>query len=451
MSRRLWFAAISALLLSVPPACAQGADELDEFGGLIGVRRAATGFFRTTRAQGRWWLVDPNGFLFLSVGVNGVSLGSDSKAGDTRASYRGSCLVKHDSEAAWAKATVERLRTWGFNTLGAGSDAVARGQRMPYAVALRCAGVDAEGKRRRFPDVFDPAYERAVRRHASHVCRPLASDRWLLGYFTDLDLPWEPTDSRPETLLAQFLGLSDEAGGRRVLLRFLEDRYLNISELNRAWGTDYGSFEEVGRSPQVGSRVPQNDLDAFQREVAREYFRIAHDAIRAVDKYHLILGPRFCQQVPRPVLEAMADYVNVVSLSFRGTAPPAEHLRQIHRVAGWPVILADLGSQWRDDRGSDRTAAGTTPVAREDVGQLYQAFVEDLLALPMVVGYHWCGYVDEASGDASRLAGARIGLVDIRDEPCAEFVRAVAEVNSGIYRLAAGTAAHPSGAAAGDR
>ncbi len=46
----------------------------DRFGGWSdGPRQPATGFFRTARLAGKWWLVDPDGALFLSLGVDCVT------------------------------------------------------------------------------------------------------------------------------------------------------------------------------------------------------------------------------------------------------------------------------------------------------------------------------------------------------------------------------------------
>ena len=49
----------------------------DEYGGWTrGPQEAATGFFRTLKRDGKWWLVTPSGHLYLSLGVD-VLLVSD--------------------------------------------------------------------------------------------------------------------------------------------------------------------------------------------------------------------------------------------------------------------------------------------------------------------------------------------------------------------------------------
>ena len=445
MLRKVGLVAGLVLFACLVPGAAQVADEFDEYGGRVGVRRAATGFFRTTRGEGRWWLVDPSGSVFISVGVNRVSLRPRDPRKEKGSPYREASLEKYRTEGEWSRAVVERLRGWGFNTLGAGSDRATWGREMPYTVSLKCTSAAPLGEGREFPDVYDPAYERAVRRHASRVCRSQASDRWLVGYFTDDEVRWGSAEQGAGSLLAEFLGLGDEAPGRRALLRFLALQHLNIGELNEVWGTEYASFEEVGRTPQVGSRIPREDVAAFQREVAERYFQVAHDAIRAADEYHLILGPQFGEEVPGAVLQAMDEYVDVVSLKCQGTTPPVEQVREIYRATQLPVLISRFGFRAAGPSGvaEGEEAAGA---AREERVELYEEFVHELLALPMVVGYHWVDHADEAVRDRRGGYVGGFGLVNVRDEPYGPLVAAARRVNGDVYRPATGKAPNPSGA-----
>lgn len=50
----------------LPPAVRAVTDEkLSIYGGRLDRRVKATGFFHPTRIDGRWWLVDPEGCLFI--------------------------------------------------------------------------------------------------------------------------------------------------------------------------------------------------------------------------------------------------------------------------------------------------------------------------------------------------------------------------------------------------
>jgi hypothetical protein len=51
-----------------------------KYGGYIDRQVKATGFFRTEKIDNKWWFVDPEGYLFLSVGVDCVHPGGGGNA-----------------------------------------------------------------------------------------------------------------------------------------------------------------------------------------------------------------------------------------------------------------------------------------------------------------------------------------------------------------------------------
>ena len=54
---------------------------LSRYGGLRSRRRKATGFFRVEKVDGRWWLVDPEGCLYVNVAVVALSPGNGKRSG----------------------------------------------------------------------------------------------------------------------------------------------------------------------------------------------------------------------------------------------------------------------------------------------------------------------------------------------------------------------------------
>jgi hypothetical protein len=48
---------------------------LSRFGGFLDLKVKGTGFFRVEKIDGRWWFVDPDGYLFFSTGSNGINAG----------------------------------------------------------------------------------------------------------------------------------------------------------------------------------------------------------------------------------------------------------------------------------------------------------------------------------------------------------------------------------------
>jgi len=174
----------------------------DKFGGsLKGPLFEASGFFRTEKRDGRWYLVTPEGHPFYSLGVNTVS-GHDQQTYVEGREYMFSDLPKEDEPLAayygkadnsiatgasqgrafksgrwfdfyganlqrtygapcvaaeseqpkvpcapgldaqrWQKHTLDRLQAWGFNTVGNWSDpALGLNDRVPYTLPLSIVG-----------------------------------------------------------------------------------------------------------------------------------------------------------------------------------------------------------------------------------------------------------------------------------------------------------------------
>src|SRR6266516_2079675 len=67
------------------------------------------------------WLLRPNGERFFSLGVCCVSQGASRKEFDSANPAYAAWQHYADSNL-WAEATLKRLKTWGFTTVGGWSD-----------------------------------------------------------------------------------------------------------------------------------------------------------------------------------------------------------------------------------------------------------------------------------------------------------------------------------------
>ena len=192
------------------------AQPTDTFGGLLeGPDFQATGFFRTEKRNGRWWLVTPDGHPYWSLGVNTVNSESIQTyvegreymftelpaEGEPLADFYGQSddrdgvgaqqgrafghgrwydfyaanryratggLSGQPAADAWLERTLARLDAWGFNGLGNWSQpAFAGASRIPYSLPLAIGGdyatvstgYDWWGA---MPDPFDPKFAMAA-------------------------------------------------------------------------------------------------------------------------------------------------------------------------------------------------------------------------------------------------------------------------------------------------
>ena len=113
--------------------------DYNTYGGLILLKGNKTGFFHVEKIDGRFWLVDPEGSLFISKGVNHVNYLSDYAPSLGLNLYNRVVSRKYGSADAWAEETLNRLRSWGFNTIGAWSSEETFTKGMPYTIILNIA------------------------------------------------------------------------------------------------------------------------------------------------------------------------------------------------------------------------------------------------------------------------------------------------------------------------
>lgn len=446
----------------------------NQYGGwAAGPKLAATGFFHVQKYGGKWWLVDPEGRLFWSHGVDCVRM-IDATPLDGRGdwfieapgkepefaqfiipaayalhgyyagkspqcfSFAGANLRRKygpDWKQSYPPIIQQRLRAWGMNTIANWSDmGVAQMRRTPYTDSVGSHGArmieGSEGYWGKFPDVFDPDFQDRLRKQMAGKKGGTAGDPWCLGYFSDNEMSWGDDVS----LALAALGSPAAQPAKQAFLTDLQGKYSDIAKLNAAWGTAHASWDALGTNtakPDVAKAG--NDLRAFYTRAAEQYFRTVRDVIKEVAPNQLYLGCRFAWANPRAAAAA-AKYCDVVSYNLyqRSVADfkPAG-------AGDVPLIIGEFhfGAL---DRGMFHT--GLVPVSNQAArAQAYRDYVEGALRHPQFVGTHWFQYQDEpTTGRVYDEENYQIGLVDIADTPYAETVAAIREVGQGMYRLRAG-------------
>ncbi len=447
-----------------------GPEDWNRFGGWEGgPQREATGFFRVEKYQDRWWLVDPEGRLFWSHGVNGVRSNTGATPLDGRrhlfswlpeegspfaAFYgrRGPSPVGHyvdgpfetfnftasnllrkygDSwQERFADRAHQRLRSWGMNTIGNWSDPGIYGmERTPYVATISFSSPPIEGSTGywgKFPDPFHPAFEKTLRERMARERDRSAGDPWCLGYFIFNELSWG--DQYSLSLAA--LRSPAEQPAKRAFVDDLMAKYETIDRLNAAWETDHASWEALLESQEAPEEEKaREDLGAFYDRLAEQFFRLCRDAVKEVAPDQLYLGVRFAWVNDRAI-RASARYCGVVSFNRY-----AYDLSEFSLPAGIdvPVIIGEFhfGAL---DRGMFHT--GLRPVADQDArAAAYRTYVESGLTHPNIVGTHWFIFGDQATTGRFDGENYQIGLVDLCDTPYPETIEAVRQVGHGMYRL----------------
>ncbi len=445
-----------------------GPEAWDQYGGWAdGPTLEATGFFRVERHEGKWWLVDPEGKLFISHGIDCVGAWGDSTPLDDREHwyaglpdpeselgkfygkgrsihyyYEGrtprtfdfgaaNLLRKYgeDWQDAFADMTHRRLRSWGLNTIANWSDSsIYFMRRTPYVATIHFGGKMLEGSQGywgKFRDVFDPSFEQAITDSMAGQLGKTAGDPWCIGYFVDNEIAWGDEVSLAVAALAS----PPEQEAKRVFVDDLKTKYETIDKLNAQWGTTHASWDALLQAAEPPDREKaKEDLRAFYTKTAERYFETIRDAVKAVAPDQLYLGCRFAWVNPLAVAAAV-KYCDVVSYNlYRRSVANFE----IPVDADVPLIIGEFhfGAL---DRGLFHT--GLVPVESQEArAQAYKEYVQGLLRHPQFVGCHWFKYRDEATtGRPLDAENYQIGFVDICDTPYPETIAACREVGYGMY------------------
>lgn len=393
------------------------------FGGILpeGGLLPASGYFRTARIDGRWWLVDPEGHLFIHRGVTTVR-GSRSAEG------RKARHERFGAEENWAAETGRMLRSHGFNGTGAWADDAplqAAGGGLVYTRLwsfMSSYGRKRGGTYQRpgntgypggVPFIFDPEFVKFCDEHAKQLAAT-KDDPWLLGHFTDNELPWS------RRMLENYLSLPENDPGREAAERWLRQRHGS-----RATAKD----------------ITEKDREGFLEFAAETYFSIIAAAIRRHDPNHLVLGSRFhggALKLPE-VFRAAGKHVDVVSANYyHAWSPDPEWLLRWAVDSGRPVIISEWYAKGIDSGMANKGGVGWLVKTQADRGMFYQNFTLGLMESKACVGWHWFRYQDNDPGD--RMADpsnrdSNKGIVTNRYEPYPALLHAMRELNTRAYGL----------------
>ncbi|MEM0003405.1 MAG: beta-galactosidase [Thermoproteota archaeon] len=409
----------------------------DKYGGYTFIKGIRTGFFHIEKINGTFWLVDPDGNVFLSKGVNAVNYYGDYSPTLGYSPYNRIVSKKYGSPQAWAKTTINRLRSWGFNTIGAWSSEELFSQGMPYTIILNFAAqAGANWQSGEVIDYFSEKFQNISDDIAKKVCLEKKDDPYLIGYFTDNELRWSPDWRSQNHLFDDYFHLPPSAPGKKALVDYLRNKYKDISILNKNWGTSFSSFDEllnVTEAPK-NSKVDSDRL-GFLEIVSRKYFQVVHDAIRKYDKNHLILGCRYAFKPPDEALKGCIGYIDVVSINAY-INPYSDDLNmvinninQIYNITSLPVMITEFSFKAMDSGLPNTKGAGVPVKTQSERAKYYEEYVKRILSEPFVVGYHWFEYTDEPAQGRFDGENSNYGLVNINDEPWVILVERATSVN----------------------
>ena len=370
------------------------------YGGYLAHRYdQGTGYFRTAQVDGRWWFVDPDGYLFLSVGVDCIyTLGGGDvrdvekregmigqlppsrflqkgRNGTTTARYalwNRERRFGEDAEQKASELAFKRMDKWGVNTIGNWSDKKLEQQRRK-AITCTFYPAGADSRLMGLGDVYGDNFKERLRESLKQTIVPHRDNPWLIGYFMGNEPSWVGQE-------------------QRVCQMILQGENRGIKTALRQWLSDHGDNKEQRR--------------AFIYDCFRRYIEAVKEVQLELDPHHLCLGYRFVS------------------------------VYRVMRQSGLPMMIGEFhfGSV---DRGQGQSLWQVNSQAQRGVA--YRYYVENGFAHPGLIGTAYFTWYDQDVLGRFDGENYNCGCIDVTDVPYPEQTRAMMETASQLYSIHAGT------------
>ena len=454
----------------------------DRWGGWAdGPQLPKTGGFSTTKWNGKWWIVDPDGHLWWSHGPVRVLPSSAMTPLATPAGDRSGWFAElpkrddpvfgmfyetrdellwpyygkrgidkvYDFSAAnirrkygekwfetWADLAHRRLRSWSCNTIANSSDKrICLMDRTPYTERFEIHARPIAGHKGgwwEFCDPFDLSF-RAEARRMTEVYKAEIDDPWCFGFFVDNEHHWGAAHSFGVSTLKS----PADQPCKAVFRDRLKAKYGTVAKLNAAWGMSYKDWDDflrVTKEPKsfMGAKA---DLEAFSSEIAENYFRIIREELKRANPGKLYLGCRWAQTAPAFTVKAAAKYCDVLSYNVYRKEMSGFKLPE---GIDAPVMIGEFhfGAL---DRGP--FCPGLILLRdQKHRAETYKEYVRTSLEHPQIVGVHWHQFSDQATSGRFDGENMQVGWTDVCDTPYWDTIEAVREIGAKIYEIRAGGA-----------
>lgn len=378
----------------------------DQYGGRLDVCDKPTGFFHVKTVGQRWTIVDPDGNLFFSIGVNAVSPRNDE------GNYEKSFTSEYEDATKWANSTHDYLFSQlGFNTLGCWSDLQHFKDaevNVPYCRHWNFMSnyymVRPHGRVEQSDGTlpcFDMEFEKFCDDYAKRLLET-SNDPWLFGHFSDVEL-----SLNEHQIIQRYLGLPSTDPGHQAAVKWLSDRKITQRSI-----TKHDDFE-------------------FFSDVISRYFQIVRSAVKKYDANHLFLGTRINGPTHKEdgFVVACSPWVDVISITYyESFTPDQEWLNNWSRLSKRPLMVTEWCAKGDDAPGCNNIAgAGLIVPTQKNRGTFYENFAIGLLRNRNVVGWHWFQYIDKQKSN--------MGIVNVDFIPYDPLAKSMHQINTKVYSL----------------
>ncbi|MBE6412382.1 MAG: beta-agarase [Opitutales bacterium] len=452
----------------------QSPEQWSKYGGWKGGPKfEATGHFRVQKHNGKWWLIDPEGYLFWSHGVVRVTPSSAITPLDKREKYfedlpskdspfalfyttKDEILAPYYPVRGWTKtydfsasnlyrkygklwrekfadSAHRRLKSWGLNTIANSSDSfIFLQKKTPYAERFEIHSRAISGSFGWWwpiADPWDPSFMKAINDNLDKRKEQL-DDPFCIGYFVDNEHSW----GKPDTIARRVLMSPADLCAKIELLKDLKAQYGDIATLNKSWKTSYKNWDDMLAKQEDPKNADKKVLATFSNKFIGKYFENIRKGIKARAPHMLYMGCRFAGHYPNELVVRQASkYCDIISYNIY-----ADVLDELRLPTGVdkPIMIGEFhfGSL---DRGLFHASLILTK-NQKDRAQHYYDYVESALKHPNVIGTHWHQFSDQCTTGRFDGENFQVGFTDVADQPYEETIKKIREIGYKMYKTRMG-------------
>ena len=404
--------------------------KLNRYGGVMveALKQKATGYFYTTKIEGRWWMIDPLGYPFISIGLSHINYSLNGSE-----LQKENALKKYGSFENWAVETTKQVRDeLNFNcSFGVRTEIKAIEDGVPYmehigvmgsfgtAKGLRSFGTGSTvfTQNNTMP-VFDPDFVDYANAYTKEKLIRQTEPR-IIGYTSDNELP-----------------MDDDMLDRSLTVN--PSKEFNHYTYACAWTW---LKNMTGKNNPSVNDVTKELRDLYLGFVWDRYFYVVSAAFKKYDPNHMYMGCRFLTKVNESewVYRFAAQYLDCMTINwYFSWEPQSEALYGIEKNGDMPFVVTEFYTKAGDSGLGNTSGAGWYVATQTDRADFYENFTLKLLESNNCVGWQLFHYMDNdpssGTGDLSSVNSNK-GIYNNNYELYTDFTNRIKVLNANVYNL----------------
>lgn len=381
----------------------------------------ATGRFYTKKISGRWWVIDPDGYVYHCHGITTFTDGQ-------RTLYPEAFKLRYGSQANWLRMSAREFqKNLGVNGVGGfltpnthiinynkANDylPIVYSPSFSFLTTTKALGGwtgSDEQNENELACVFYPNFYEVMQQSVKTLLSSYAGDKNLFGVFSDNEKNFSAMSVR---ILRQYMTISDPTHPGRVA----------AENFMRSKG---GTPTPAGYDANPNRELFNNE---FAGIVAEKYYKACRDGIKTVDPKMLYLGSRL-HGTPKTyefVIKAAAKYCDVISINYYLNWSP-ELIKSWENWVDAPFVITEFWAQGLDLGHDGTVGTGFKVHTQFDKAAFMQNFTIGLLQSKLFVGWFWFRYQDPLDSNA--------GVYDKNFKIHPLFGQYMRDINYNVYPL----------------